>query len=48
MTSRQLLQALQARRAALMSLPRVGVLSEFIAPELARVNYRIVRALLIL
>lgn len=44
MTSRQLIQALQARRAALMALPP----SEFIAPELARVNYRIVRALLIL
>ncbi len=43
MTQRQLIQALQARRAALLALPR-----DIASTELARVNYRIVRALLIL
>ena len=42
-TQRQLIQALQARRAALLALPR-----DIASAELARVNFRIVRALLIL
>jgi hypothetical protein len=42
MTVSILLQALQARRRALQALPNVP------AAELARVNYRIVRALLTL
>ena len=41
MTSRQLLQALQARRHALQALP-----ADIVAAELARVNFRIVRVLL--
>jgi hypothetical protein len=42
-TQRQLIQALQARRRALQTLPH-----DVAAAELARVNYRIVRALLVL
>lgn len=46
MTSRQLLQALQARRQALQAFSKVGPVAHFVDAELARVNFRIVRVLL--